>query len=69
MSLFHHNTVRFSKPDPLANGLAEEIVAEQREADSFKTLDDMPADELDRHWDAIIDDIEKDPNWFSFTND
>lgn len=69
MSLFHRKTIRFTTPDPLANGLGDEIAAEQKEADAFQTLDDMSADELTKHWNSIVKDIKKDPNWAKFSND
>ncbi|MFZ2544816.1 MAG: hypothetical protein WAW80_02470 [Candidatus Saccharimonadales bacterium] len=69
MSLFHRKTIRFTTPDPLANGLADEIDAERKEADAFRTLDDMPAEELVSHWNAIVEDIKKDPDWSKFSNE
>lgn len=69
MALFKRTSVRFSEIDPLANGLAEDIAREQREADAFGTLDDISPEELTRAWGAISEDIKKDPSWFSFTND
>jgi hypothetical protein len=67
MRLFHH--VQFGKPDPLANGLGDEIAAEQKEAEAFRTLDDTPGEELTQQWNAIAKDVEKDPDWFNFSND
>jgi hypothetical protein len=69
MSIFHRTSIKFRTPDPLANGLGDEILAEQREADAFSTLDDTSADELAKHWNSIVKDIEKDPDWFSFAKD
>ena len=70
MSIFsRRHSIKFKKPDPLANGLGDEIAAEQREADSFKTLDDTSGDELTKQWNAIEKDIKKDPDWFVFTED
>jgi hypothetical protein len=70
MKLFtRHHSIGFTKQDPLANGLGDEIAAEQREADAFMTLDDTPGDELSNKWNAIVKDIEKDPKWFDFSND
>lgn len=67
MGLFHKN-IQFKNHDPLANGLSDEIAAEQREADAF-TLDDVSGDELTEQWNKIVKDIEKDPDWFAFNND
>jgi len=68
MSLFHHD-IRFRHQDPLDNGLGDDIAAEQREADAFGTLDDINSDELVSHWNKIVKDIEKDPDWFDFSED
>lgn len=69
MGLFKQSSIRFSEIDPLANGLAEDIAREQREADAFGTLDDISPEELTRAWGAISDDIKKDPTWFSYTDE
>lgn len=68
MSLFHHNNISFRQHDPLANGLGDEIAAEQHESDSF-TLDDVSGDELAEQWSDIVKDIKKDPDWFKFSDD
>lgn len=68
MSIFHRS-VTFRKHDPLDDGLKDDIAAEQSEADSFQTLDDMSGDELAKQWNSIIKDIEKDPDWFTFSED
>lgn len=67
MNIFK-NKIHFSEHDPLANGLDEEILAEQKEPDSF-TLDDTSGEDLVSQWNAIISDVEKDPDWFSFNNE
>lgn len=67
MNIFRRN-IRFSDQDPLANGLGEEIVAEQQESEAF-SLSDISGEELASQWDAIMQDVEKDPDWFSFNND
>lgn len=69
MSLFHRKTIQFSTPDPLANGLNDEIAAEQKEADAFLTLDDISSEELSRHWNAIVKDIKKDARRLDFGKD
>lgn len=69
MSIFHHQHVAFSKVDPLGNGLGDEIAAEQREADSIQSLEDVSAEELNRTWNVIVEDIKKDPEWFHFAED
>jgi hypothetical protein len=68
MSIFQHR-IKFADPDPLGDGLGDEIASEQQEADSFQTLSDTSAEELNKQWSAIVKDIEKDPDWFKFSND
>ncbi len=63
------NSIRFDAHDPLDDGLRDAITAEQREADAFHTLNDPSGDDLVEQWDAIVKDIEKDPSWFSFSED
>jgi hypothetical protein len=69
MNIFHHNTISFSDVDPLGDGLGDEIAAEQHEADSIKSLDDVSAEELTTKWTAIVEDIKKDPTWFDFSEE
>ena len=57
----------FAKKDPLDNGLSDEISTEQNEADSF--FNDPSGDDLAKHWNTIVKDVEKDPNWFTFSED
>lgn len=68
MSIFK-KPIQFRQHDPLADGLGDEISAERKEADSFATLDDISGEELSKQWTAIIKDVEKDPDWFSFSSD
>ncbi len=68
MSIFRHK-IQFSKVDPLANGLAEEIAAEQREAEAIHSFEDTSAEELDRFWTGVVKDIKKDPDWFDFSEE
>lgn len=67
MSIFHH--IRFSKVDPLANGLADEIAAEQREAEAINSLEDTSPEELEKFWSGVVEDIKKDPQWSRFSEE
>ena len=67
MGFFNRQSVHFTRHNPLDNGLADEIANEQNEAESF--LHDMSGEDLTKHWNAIVKDIEKDPDWFSFSED
>lgn len=68
MSIFHRN-IRFAKVDPLANGLDEEIAAEQQEAEAIHSFDDTPAEELDAFWSGVLKDIKKDPSAFDYSKE
>lgn len=67
MSLFHHSQLAFQPIDPMADGLGDDISAEQREEDHFELneqLDGRLADE----WDEILTDARKDPD-FNFVSE
>lgn len=66
MNLFHHH-VSFKKADPLGDGLGEEIEAEQLEPEAIKLEDDYS--ELVERWQQIEKDIQKDPEWYTFSNE
>lgn len=67
MSLFHHH-VTFAKADPLGGGLDEEIQQEMNEPEAI-VLGDEDGSQLTRAWEKIAEDIEQDPEWFSFVDD
>lgn len=67
MSLFHH--IQFATPDPLANGLGDEITAEQQEADAIHIMEDPTGDELDAFWSGVIKDAKKEGDWVDFAED
>lgn len=64
-----HRTIKFAKVDPLANGLDEEIAAEQREAEAIHSLEDTTAEELDAFWAGVLKDVKKDPKAFDYSNE
>lgn len=67
MSFLHH--IAFKKIDPLGNGLREEITAEQQEPEAIVLQENVDEEELTQFWQAVETDIEKDPEWFKFTED
>ena len=67
MSIFHR--VHFSTPDPLANGLADEIAAEQKEAEAIHSFDDTSGEDLEKFWNGVVEDIKKDRNWSAFSQE
>ena len=66
-TLFHH-ALSFAQPDPLGDGLAEEIAAEQAEPEAIVLEDTDPSSLIDQ-WDHVVSDIKKDPEWFTFAQD
>ncbi len=67
MSLFHHK-ISFTHQDPLDDGLRDMITAEQQEAERI-TLADEDGAELAEFWTGVTKKLEKDPDWFDFTNE
>ncbi|HEY1085124.1 MAG TPA: hypothetical protein VGE34_00175 [Candidatus Saccharimonadales bacterium] len=61
MNLFHHH-IHFGAVDPLANGLADEIAAEQAEPDAF-VLEEQLDETLADRWQVIIDDAKQDKDY------
>lgn len=68
MTLFHHH-VAFKQIDPLGDGLREEIAAEKAEPEAITLEEGVDEGELSRYWQDVEADIEKDPEWFRFTNE
>lgn len=69
MSIFRKQTLSFAPIDPLADGLGDDIAAEQREAEAIHSLEDTSAEDLERFWSGVVEDIKKDPTWFEFSNE
>jgi hypothetical protein len=70
MSLLNfHHTPSFAEPDPLGNGLAEEIAAEQAEADAIVLQENPDGQSLSEQWQHVVEEVEQDPDWFSFAED
>lgn len=67
MNLFH-NKIQFNDHDPLDDGLADAIRAEQEEPEAFETLDDYDGDKLAVSWAKIAKDAESD-QWFAYKDD
>lgn len=68
MPLFHH--ISLPKIDPLGGGLREEILAEQEEPQAIESLEDgVDEGALSQFWNGVEQDIEKDPEWFKFSED
>jgi hypothetical protein len=67
MNLFHH--ISFKKIDPLGDGLREEIEEEQLEPEAIVLEEGVNEGELSEYWQSVESDIEKDPEWFNFTDE
>jgi len=68
MSLFHHKQLAFAPVDPMADGLGDDIQAEQTEEGHFELqeqLDGRLADE----WEEILTDARKDPDFTYVSED
>jgi hypothetical protein len=64
--IFHH--ISFSKIDPLGDGLREEIEQEQLEPEAITLEEGVDEGALSESWQEIQQDIEKDPEWFHFSD-
>lgn len=71
MSLFtkFRHSLLFTVPDPLGDGLAEEIAAEQAEPDAITLEDATDMQTFTEQWDHMVNDLHNDPNWVSFTEE
>jgi hypothetical protein len=67
MSIFRRQ-IAFSKQDPLADGLGDQIAAEQSE-DNRIDLRDEDGQHLTDFWDGVTKNLKKDPDWFDFDNE
>jgi hypothetical protein len=66
MSLFHK--IHLPPADPLGGGLAEEIAAEQQEAEAIRLEEFPDGNVLSEQWQNVVEDVEKDPEWFTFSD-
>ncbi len=69
MHIFHHQKVQFSAKDPLGNGLADEITAEQNEPEAITSLDDTPSRDLEQFWGQVIEDAKKDKDFYAYAEE
>jgi hypothetical protein len=64
--LFHHK-IKFSRIDPLADGLGDDIQAEKVESEHFELQDQLDGSLADE-WEEILVDARKDPA-FTYVSD
>jgi hypothetical protein len=67
MSLFHKPQLAFAKPDPLADGLGDDIRVEQTEEGHFELTEQLDM-RLADDWEEILTDARKDPD-FTFVQE
>ncbi len=67
--LFHHRRLSLGRIDPLGDGLREMIQAEQAEPDAMTLDDQTDGTTLTEEWAKIDEELEKDPDWFTFAED
>lgn len=68
MSLFNNPHLAFQPVDPLADGLGDDIVAEQNETERIELTEQLDGS-LAQRWDEILTDVHQDPDWFTFADD
>lgn len=68
MNIFHKK-IRFSEIDPLANGLDQDIAAEQREPEAIILEENLEATVLSANWQEMVDEAKADPDWFAFVEE
>jgi len=66
MKILYTHKVAFKTRDPLANGLSDEIAAEQREKEAIQ-LEEQFDETLADKWDDILNDLHKDSEWVEFS--
>lgn len=69
MNIFNHQSIHFTKQDPLGNGLGDEIAKEQQEPEAIRSLEDTPSHDLEQFWGQVIEDAKKDKDFFAFADD
>lgn len=67
MKLFK-KSLTFAQPDPLGDGLAEQIRAEQKEAQNYGFDANFDGDALANSWETTLEDLRQDPDWFDLAS-
>lgn len=66
---FVHHKLQFQPVDPLGDGLGDDIAREQSEEAAAEFQQDLDGNNLAVFWDEVEKDVQKDPNWFTFTEE
>ena len=59
----------FQPVDPLGDGLGDDIAKEQSEPEATAFQEDLDAGNLTTFWDKVEQDVQQDPEWFTFTDE
>lgn len=62
-------SISFKPIDPIDNGLREEIIAEQQEPEAIMLEEGLGEGQSEAFWQNVEEDIQKDPEWFTFDNE
>lgn len=62
-------SISFTPIDPIDNGLREEIIAEQQEPEAIMLEEGLGEGQSEAFWQNVEEDIQKDPEWFTFDNE
>lgn len=62
-------SISFKPIDPIDNGLREEIIAEQQEPEAIMLEEGLSEGQSEAFWQNVEEDIQKDPEWFTFDNE
>jgi hypothetical protein len=67
--LFQSQRIHFGKVDPLGDGLGDDIAQERLEPEAITLEEGIDEGQLTEFWQSVENDIEKDPEWFHFTEE
>jgi hypothetical protein len=68
ISLFQ-SKLAFQPVDPLGDGLGDDIAKEQSEPEAEAFQEDIDAGNLTNFWEKVEQDVQQDPEWYTFTED
>lgn len=66
---FTPHKLQFQPVDPLGDGLGDDIAHEQSEPGAAEFQQDIDGNNLTDFWNKVEDDVKKDPDWFTFSED
>jgi hypothetical protein len=68
-SLIPSSKLAFQPVDPLGDGLGDDIAKEQSEPEAEAFQEDIDAGNLTNFWEKVEQDVQQDPEWYTFTED